>query len=547
MFRLSKSSLIWLLVTALLVFVTYGGLAHTFYQQDEWQEFGLLRSGAISLNPFVDLNIFPILIGQGRLFSDLLLSFLLLHFPFQMGPFVMLALFLHLLNVYLVFQLTRRLSGSVLIAGVASLAFALNAVAHQAVTWMAAIATLPATGLILFSILAYLEWLDSRRRAWLYASLASLFVSLLFKEIGIFLVIGLPLLYLLDEKKPSLKETITKNAPLLGYGLLIVVIRVLTLAGSHTGNGTIAAGGFDFKLKILWHALLYPLTGLFQTLVPSAYIYPLAKKVAFLQYPLVVPSTLGDTVPQTIITDLIATIGTVAFVGLALWLARRKPVIEWRFPLFAIGLTMLSFLPYVVLDRGGSYMDSRYYYVAAIGTAMLIGLIFDRLWQGRRAGKVVAILLLAGLLTIHILDTRGEIKRQTALGAARQSILSTIKTSYPTLSQKNIFYITGDKTYDTPTNFVPFQQGLGYTLMVWYADDQAIPQSFLANKFLWDIGTQGYQETALQGFGFFSQLPALQAAVKSAAFDPSAVMAFSWDSRSRQLTDISARIQEGLQ
>ena len=66
-------------------------------------------------------------------------------------------------------------------------------------------------------------------------------------------------------------------------------------------------------------------------------------------------------------------------------------------------------------------------------------------------------------------------------------------------SNKNIFYITGDTDYYIVGNKVPFQQGMGYTLMVWYYHTGKIPKDLINENFLWELNSQGYKEIDNKG------------------------------------------------
>jgi len=115
------------------------------------------------------------------------------------------------------------------------------------------------------------------------------------------------------------------------------------------------------------------------------------------------------------------------------------------------------------------------------------------------------------------------------------------------LGDKNVFYVTGDKEYYGPHNMVPFQQGMGYTLMVWYYHTGKIPASFVEGNVLWDITTQGYKEVNGQGFGYFSDLPSLQSAYHTYHFSKTDVVSFYLDSKKQQLINTTEGTRKLLQ
>lgn len=538
--------LIAIALVACLILLAYGGLSRTFYQQDEWQQLGLILGGRLTTNPFDEYSIWQLLLGQGRLLSGYLYYFILTKFPYNVTPFIIFGLIFHILNTGLVYLLARRLTDRLWLAVVAAVFFGLNAVAYEAIAWVAAIGTLPATTLVLLSIFAYLEFIKTDRRSWFWTSFGLMLISLTFKELGIFLVVLLPLLYLL-EKKRSLRATITANWTLLAYGLAVILFRVSQLFSANEAIGTLVTGSAGFKERVIVHLILYPLTGLFQSIFPTSLTYPLAKKLSLIQYPYLKDQATSDLVAYTVVADLISLVGSIALLGLLFYLVKNAAAATRRTLLFSLALLLLSFLPYIVIDRGGSYLDSRYYYVAAVGAGLIVGLIVDwaisrRLWIKLAALIAVGMLLLANFTTI-----RTNISNQQSVAAERRLILEAIKQSLPELPAKAIFYIAGNRDYHVTDHKVPFQQGVGYTLLVWYSLPQPpLPQA-LNDKFLWEIASQGYVQESGRGFGYFSRLDTLEQALRDNNLTNKAVYGYYWDSQKQKLSDITAQTRQHLE
>lgn len=531
-----------LAVLTVAVIAVYWGITRTFFQQDEWQEMGLILAGKISLNPLSGASLWQILLGQGRYFSDLLFHIFFKLLPFNVGALAALALLLHLINVWLVYYFVRRLAQSPIIGFVAALFFALNAVSDQAVLWVATIATLPATTLILLSVNSYLTYLENHQRRWQIISFVYLLLSLFFKEVGIFLVLFLPLLDYLYSQRTSLYSLVKRNTLFLGYGLIVVIFRLATILTATAHNGAFITAGASLKEKLLVHLWLYPTTGLSQTLVPALPLYHYAKHFSAVQYPYLTTTAMAEIVPQTIITDLLTLVGTAVLIGLVVWANAKRQFKDSALISFSLAFVGLSFLPYIILDRGGSYLESRYYYLAAIGVGILLGYLVERLWQKQLWLKVVTGVLLVGLLAFHVRTIRSDLTGQIETARQRLAILNNIKTTVPTLGQRNVFYITGNRNFYIADNNVPFQQGVGYTLMVWYFDGGQVPASFLGDKFIWDIGTNGYKEENGRGFGFFSSPAKLKEALAANQFSLGHVKAFYWDADNQLLTDQTASL-----
>ena len=537
-----KQAIVPLAILLIAILVSYWGITHTFYQQDEWQELGLIYAGKITLNVFHDFNLSQLLLGEGRIFSGLLYYFFFRAFPFQTAPLSILALLFHFVNVCLVYFLALRLTKRPLLAFVASLFFAVNAVINQSVIWTGAIATLPATSLVLGAMNSYLTFIESADRRYLYGSFLLFFGSLLFKEIGIFLILLIPILHYIFVKKPNFMTTAKTNMLFVCYGILVVLFRLGTILFSHAQVGAVASAA-SLPVKVAIRLLLYPLTSFGQLMVPALPMYDFAEKVIYAQYPYVATTALADIMPQTIGTDLITLVITITLLFGIYLMNRKYRYLDSRFLLVACGLLFLSLLPYIVIDRGSSYLDSRYYYIAAIGAGLLIGYLFDGLWRMNLLGKAIAVIGISFLIIGHSIANQADIRGQVSDATDRKAILETVKEHYPKLNSRTVFYFAGNRDFYIPHNQLPFQQGIGYTLMVWYYEKQANLRSYLGEKFLWDIGTEGYRENNGAGFGLYTNLTHLKEAIRQGKFQPNDVIAFYYDADNKRLTETSQAIQ----
>jgi hypothetical protein len=93
---------------------------------------------------------------------------------------------------------------------------------------------------------------------------------------------------------------------------------------------------------------------------------------------------------------------------------------------------------------------------------------------------------------------------------------------------------------------LPFQSGLGQTLLVWYHDQENYPNEFYQNRFLWEITDQGYQEVGDRGFGYFRDKDLLRQAIAQYNLVPESLVAFSWNSQTEELKDVTVLVREEL-
>jgi len=531
-----------LILLGIVTVLTFWDLPKTFYQQDEWQTLGhFLAQGASNI--FKYTTPLESIFGEGRPLSRIFYLIFLTNFKFTVIPIAVFAIFNQIVNVFLVFFLTNKVSKNYFIAFFASLFFAVSSVSHQAVTWSAAVTTLPATTLILLSVISYIVFLDNGNKKFLYLSFLLGLISLFFKEVGLFLFILLPLIFIIYKKKISIKSIFYTHLPLLIYGFLLLVFRISELFFNTQKVAGFVQGGQNFTQSVLLHLILYPLTSLFQVFVPPLDLYSITPAITKMQYKFLVGSPLIDLIAQSIVADMVSILGSMIVLGLLALIAYKyKDKITKRNILFALAFFFLSFLPYAVLHRESSYLSSRYFYVGAIGAGILFGYVIYFLTNFNKYLKWGVLFLVFLYLFHHASIIRNDIDYQVKLGNERKTVLNGIRELKPTLDNKTVFYVTSDKEYYGPiTN--PFQNGLGYVLEVWYYDSGKIPKEFLSENFLWDLGTEGYKELGDKGFGYFQDIDKMVAEIQKNKLKADIAHAFFIRSSDSKVLDITSEIR----
>ena len=522
---------------------TFFNLPRTFYQQDEWQTLGHNLAGGMGI--FASANPLSLLFGELRPLSGFIYLIFLGFYKFTVIPIAIFGIVFQIINAILTFYLTDKITKNKLIALLASLFLITNSVSHQAVTWASAIGTLPATTLILVALIFYLKYFEKEKKEYLLFGLVSTITSILFKGVGLFLFILLPLTFFIFKGKPVNKKNVIdvleRNKLLLGFGFLMVLVRSGQFFSSAKGAaGFISAGNNNNTLvTIISHSFLYPFTSLFQIFVPPLDLYSITIPLAKMQYKFLVGSPLTDLVAQSIVADMFAIIGSVLILALIVFMAYKyKDKIMNRNIIFALLFLFLSFLPYVVLDRDSSYLSSRYFYISAIPAGILFGYLIYFIINIHRYIKWATYILVFLFLFHHISIIRKDIDYQVRLGNERKAVLNGIKNLYPRIERDSIFYVTSNKPYSGDiTN--PFQSGLGYILEVWYYDSGNIPKEFLRENFLWDLGAEGYRKSGEFGFGYFQDIDKMSKEMKEKKLSMNTVHGFFIDSRTQQVSDIT--------
>lgn len=544
MIKKIKENFHWILIIISALF-TFWQLPQTFYQQDEWQTLG--HNMVLGLSPLLNINPVYLLFDEVRPLGALLYVVLLGFFKFTVAPASILAILLHIANGFLTYYLVIKLTKQRVIAIVAALFLITNSVSHQAVTWVSAVGTLPAITFILAALICYLGYLEKSNKKLLFLSFIFTIISIYFKGIGIFLFVLLPLMSIIYSEKPLnvkfLKKVFRDNIPLLIFGSILVLVRFSHLFfRTEQVAGFSPGGSFSFFHLVALRSILYPLTSIFQIFIPARDIYSITPMITKMQYKFLIDSPVVDLVAQSIVADMVAVMGAFGILLiLGFIILKSKDKTTKRNIIFALILFLLSFLPYVVYDRDSSYLSSRYFYLGLVPAGILLGYIANFFYQKNKYLKWATVIIVFIFLYHHSSVVRSDIRYQTGLATERKSVLTGIKTSYPKLNDKTIFYVTSDKEYYGPiTN--PFQNGLGYVLEVWYFDSGKIPGEFLSENFLWDLGAEGYKEKGDLGFGYYQDIDKMVIDMKEKNLSTSMIKAFYIRSSDSKILDITPEI-----
>lgn len=537
--------LVSLVVLTLIILFTYGRLINTFYQQDEWHGLGLAYSGGFKsfLPGFpADFNPVDLIIVKGRILSGSIYYFFATIFPLQNTQMAVLAILLHVIAAFLVFILIRKFLRNDLVSLIGAIFFAINSVSHQAITWpVIAISVVGSSILVLIAVLFYFKFLESSKAIFLFLTGFMLYVSLWFKETALYLFLFFPLITFLF-KSYKVKSYLARFWWFLLPFFLIVGYRILELRfGTPDPNLYISSTSENFFLTILIRLVLYPLTSFSQMFIPGEYFLAFAREVLRDNYQFFASAQNNILVAQSVILDLLAIVLTGLIVFFIALFLRKETTTNTKIVLFWLAYILVSFSPYVVLEKDFSYLESRYYYLPVAGAAVLLSWLLARIWQtlGKKQFLIFALPLSIAFIFWHASTVIGVIEEQIVLAGWRKEFIVQLKTLVPNLDKdKNVFYITGEKNYWADGNRIPFQQGSGYTLMVLYWPSGKIPKDFLADSYLFGIGSQGYKEIGALGFGYFWDENAMKKTVELYDLSLDSVIRLRYDHEVKRLTRI---------
>jgi hypothetical protein len=386
----------WLFVLALATLLIYTtSLGYPFFWVDPI-DIGLAR----------DRSLWQILTtSQGYLYYRPLAFFLwkllaALQGGYQPFGFHLVHVLTHIVNVWLMFLLTKRALGQTLAAGIAALFFAWYPFSHQTVTWVVS----PQPQATLFMLLSAILYFDGRtkdRRKLIWLSVITLALALPFQENAVsfgFVIAALEMLIVLQKPHPptpSPNRSGERVKEVRWYPLFHISIclafAALWLIIPKDPDSTIAR----FDQATGWYlvqGLLWPV---------AAAMGPWRTWFAALSNPAWAP--LMITAPILLI-----------LLALAYWRGRQLPI--FFFGLIWFGVMVLP----IWATRGFGYVGTspRILYVAAGGAVLIwAGLLtldfrsarVNRWWKSAAVG-LVAVILVQGVAFLY---TRKTLDDQT--------------------------------------------------------------------------------------------------------------------------------------
>jgi len=516
-----------LLLPILVVAINYFRLPQTFWQQDEWAAFGAAILFWQRSFPLVSLftsssgvHITPL--------SDLIFFAAYHFFGLNFANFAWASLILHFFNSMLVYYLARLLFKKKWLALTAALLFAGSSLAHQAVTWLSTSAN--TQGAALFILLAMI--LILKKRPW-WAFFA-LFLALGFKETGAFLFILLPILYF---SKKILAPWLTLVAFYFGMRVWLLFNTVAPL--SQTAGLT-----QPVKTTYLYRLVFLPIRIIPQSFISAGQIIRWAQGLVRQVYPhyLVNGGVPNPFVVESIAFDFVCFLFLLLFLLISLKFFKKSRVF-W----LSTSLIILSGLPLIFIPGRAGYvsmLEPRHLYLAGIGSSLILAMLLTRL-----KNKVLIFLALILILFSHGRIIQHDFDSLLANSRLRKSILTQIKSEHPTLPEKVIFYTESDTAYyglADEEKILPFQSGLGQTLLVWFYDAEKFPPCFYEDVFLYKIESQGYRECQGRGFGYFRKYDDLLMTLQQKHLPAESVIAYRFSSQDNSLVDTSQEVWHEL-
>ena len=525
-----------------LIILAYRDIFHVYFQQDEWVGFGQIVTTRL-VDVFRHYTIFELLWGKDRVWAIPINYFLFRLAPFQSWPFAAFSLLVHSINTVLLFVIIRKLTKSTFVSYASSVFFGLSFVHQQALTWFGAnVTTLPSVTFMLIALLFVLLYIQTGRNLFLFGSQAASILSLFFKESGLLLFIFLPVFYKLFSAR---KDALAKFWPLLVVNVFMLFMKLSVFLSPSGHVGEFVSAQSQTGLRLAVNALVYPLLSFSQVFIHPHIMFRISSWFQIIMYGFLRTNPLSQAIAENVVADLMSLIISLALLALFAVCAYKKK--SRRFIVAGMLLVIVNILPYIVLQRGTSYLDSRYYYGASAGASLILAGIFTFFLTFQKE-YVFAVMIISVFMAFFAYKNfqfiERELAMQTDIGSDRRNILQRAKRLRAVLPGKPVMYVTGDKNdyYGVRGLHLPFQNGPGYVFMVWYYNSGNIPKELILDNYLTDMRSSGYREVNHSGFGYFTDLKDLQTTVKRDHIARSQIVGFYYDSRNKMLTDITDKV-----
>lgn len=559
--RCTSFLLVFVIYTSLLL-LAFGKLPLTFFQQDEWAILSYFQYWIKANLSWIDrlfvyeqyTHIIPlsniISFGEFQLFG--------VYFP----PYAIVSLLVHFTNSLLVYYLAHQIFKKNILALLAGLFFLTASIPHQAITWVAtSMGTAGSTFFILLSIIYFIKFIENSdaRRFFVY-SMVLLFISLGFKESSLFMILFFPFCWLLFGKyddKHTKKIFVTVFLLVVTYILFRFIVSSFRQIPPHVATEITAPVIYNYPYRVF----ATPIKFIAQSIVPVPIVIQLSRILLIVGYPKFVQNGVPDpyiveSVGSDIISFFIALI-IILISGVCITYFKKHNRVDLaQVILLSLLYIALSSLPLIALGGKAGYfslVDGRHLYVTSVFVSMLLTtwtywgfLIF----RNQPRALLLLLLVVSIYIVVNVYNIRSDINQQVGIGFIRKSILTKIRSAYPIVPKRVIYYVESDRPYyglPLGENILPFQSGFGQTLLAWYSGHGAsFPSCFFKGEYLYELLSEGYKECGGRGYGYFRKRETLKKMLSETAFKKENIIAFSYSSSNNTLVDITQELQNSF-
>ena len=558
-----KGKLLGFLSLLGLILISTQGLLGTYFQQDEWNGFGLV----LQLEFMPIWNWFGMVTSQHAVPLTMLSWFLMYKiFGFQAPYYIWSAILLHTIASFLTYFLAVRLSGSKKVGILTAVLFALNSRAAQAFMHLAVYtATIPSTILII-SFLILLDKLRKKlvlRPSNAIVLLIVFFLAVSFREDGMILPVLLPIYFFIFKREFFQRKNIGFFTVFYSGVLLYFIYR---FSQQLHNSLALSITGLSYRNIFFYNALSLPFKTVVQNIIEGYDLFNLVwlhKQLVYAEF----ANQITINLMFTVVYDFAIFIVFNLLVWIFLFVTRSNKVSTyWNAIKFSIGWIVVASELLAVVGRTLNVVESRYLYLTSFPVLFIVSSTLVYVFRSPvksvilQAGKrLFVIAVIMWMVVMSYKGIQALVSKYVYWSQARIHILSDLMRLYPTVPRDAIFYVTClthctkniDK-FGVPNELVlPFTSGPGWIFMLQYAkNDEASFAPFFAyengKQFLWDYAAEGYKKIGDRGFGYFISKPLLIEALRTNNLRPDIVIGLGYDDSNFSLRDISPSVREEI-
>lgn len=529
---------------ALIAGLVYIPVVFGFFAQDEWYGFGNYINGGLQI---VINGLVP---GQthyvplAHVFNFLSFSKFGLNYQY----YAIFSIALHAISSMVVYLFIRELTEDDTVSLMTGLLFAISASAYQATSWI--FADTASHGALIMSVLgSWLFLLFLKNKNWIVGllSVISLLMSLLFKEItiGIFIWLGYLTWVRSDNKKFAIKASLLMILVTVFY----VVVRFLGVY-FHVAKELPSTYMRSYS-EAVYTAVTLPVKAVAQSFIPANQMFRVSYGIAN-QFKWIVSEKYGTSAFDRLVeNNLFDPINLIIFILLVqsliiFWIKDKRLAVNLGIP--ALMWTIVNSFIYVMAPGKLGVIheiEPRNLYLPALGIMLYVSIFLKSMFKIDRK----FVLLFGSYFIFLLFSLENSLSKIVGEGRVREAILQQIRSEHPILAKKTIFYTESDKAfYGLPYDekILPFQSGLGQTLMVWYQNSHQLPKEFFMNDYLWDIAAQDYKEINDVGFGYYRDFIKMHKAILQYNLPIDSVIGYRYDSKLNELMDTTMEVRNKL-
>lgn len=290
------------------------------------------------------------------------------------------SIILHFGVSFLIFIVIGKILKRYLPAVFAAILFLVLSGHHESVFWISSTGFLFTSFFALLSLLFYILFKEKAKNVYLYLTITTIVLGLLFHELGIvapLILIAYDFIYNYDFRTTFNKIHLALLAPLIPYLFLRIISQ------SHWFSGDYSYNLFKLPFNIVGNTLGYFLLNLLGTQSLSLY------------------DILRNTLRENFIFALVGSLILIIFAGFIFRLLIRKLSFdEKKIVAFGLLFFLLSLIPFVGLGN----ISSRYSYLSSVGFVIIFVFFIGKLFKYIRtlADKYTFLVVIVLISTIFL-------------------------------------------------------------------------------------------------------------------------------------------------